>query len=100
MPICAMGVAFHLNADEFSNHSFAGGMEMRRLHAAIQVAPCHPFHGASAVAQTWRGLQEAIGRILIGNLGDAVHTLPSVSLHGQGQVSGLRAPSGAAALAA
>ena len=50
-------------------------MEMRRLHAAMQVAPCHPFHGASAVAQTWRGLQEAIGRILIGNLGDAGYPL-------------------------
>ena len=70
-----MCVAFHLNADEFSYHCFAGGMEMRRLHAAMQVAPCHPFHGASAVAQTWRGLQDAIGRILIGNLGDAGYPL-------------------------
>ena len=43
-----MGVAFHLNAEEFFNRTKAGGMEMRLLHAAIQVLPCHPFHGASA----------------------------------------------------
>ena len=40
-------VPFHLNGEEFFNRTKAGRMEMRRLHAAIQVAPCHPFHGAS-----------------------------------------------------
>ena len=38
---------FLKNGGEFSNRTKAGRMEMRRLHAAIQVAPCHPFHGAS-----------------------------------------------------
>ena len=36
---------FLKNDEEFSNRTFAGGKEMRRLHAAVQVVPCHPFRG-------------------------------------------------------
>ena len=36
---------FLKNDEEFSSRTFAGRKEMRRLHAAVQVAPCHPFRG-------------------------------------------------------
>ena len=41
-PLCT----FLKNGEAFSNRTFAGRMEMRRLHAAVQVVPCHPFTGA------------------------------------------------------
>ena len=37
---------FLKNGEEFFNRTKAGRMEMRRLHAAIQVAPYHSLHGA------------------------------------------------------
>ena len=53
-----------------------GGMEIERLHAAVQVAPWHTLiDGSRQEVPARRSLQEAIGRILIGNLGDAGYPL-------------------------